>query len=85
MRPTQNKNRKKITRTSEDFVTVWTNSDNKGDIDVAVKKDGVVILEWVYPKIPGHGGLAGQSLLWLPQIIVEVQDMLKQKGDTENG
>jgi len=58
-----------ITLKNDNFTTIWKNGD--GEVLVDVFKGDALILQWAYPKIPGHGGLAGQSNLWFNQAILQ--------------
>lgn len=54
------------------YTTVWMNAGQ--DVHVDVIKDGKVILEWAFPKVPGHKSLAAAAALWEDQAILEAEN-----------
>ncbi len=60
-----------ITLKNDEFTTIWEAGGNEVLVDVF--KEGSLILQWAYSKVPGPSGLAGQANFWFSQVIVQAK------------
>ena len=67
-----------ITLKNNTLTTIWENSG--GEVLVDVFKGSLLLIQWAYPKMPGHGGLAGQANFWFDQVILQAEAF---KSETE--
>ncbi len=56
---------------NDTITTIWENGKGVVLVNVFENKTNKLILQWAYPKIPGHGGLVGQANLWFDRVVIQ--------------
>lgn len=63
--------KREITIESAGLQTVWRWADDKQEVEVDVYRDGTLILEWSYPKMPGLTSLGALAWFWTDQAVTQ--------------
>jgi len=62
------------------FETKWTWSSDRREVNVDVFLDGECVMEWAYPRVPGHASIAANANFWAGQAVRQaLAECTKQK------